>query len=119
MFVGAALVAMTSAAAMPDRPQYVCLSGIGEGVVPTQAHIDSTLLNLSGAKGNAGGTRRLCMGTQWSVLNGNVTAMLAELDTFLALSLANDLPVSMSIDATQWWGQAEHLWNFWNASRPR
>ena len=107
-------------AASVDRPQYVCLSGIGaSGTIPTQQHIDSTLANLSGVKGSVDGRRRLCMGTQWSVLGkgANTTAMLQELDAFLALSVTNDLPVSMSIDATQWWEAAEHLWNWWNASR--
>ena len=103
-----------------DRPQYLCLSGIGTGTVPTQRHIDATLANLSNVKGSADGKRRLCMATQWSVLGkgANTTRFLQEVDAFLALSVANDLPVSMSIDATQWWEEAEHLWNWWNASRP-
>lgn len=60
------------------------------------------------------------MAGQWSVLGAgaNVTRMIAELDTFLALSVANDLPVSIAVDATQWWESAEHLWNWWNSSRP-
>eukprot|EP01047_Picozoa_sp_COSAG01_P119094 COSAG01_NODE_47788_length_387_cov_0.579861_1_plen_49_part_10 len=31
-----------------DRPQYVCINALGTGQLPTQAHIDSTLANLSG-----------------------------------------------------------------------
>ena len=60
------------------------------------------------------------MAEQWSVLGAraNLTAMAAQVDDFLALSVANDLPVSISVDATQWWESAEHIWNWWNASRP-
>jgi hypothetical protein len=103
-----------------DRPQYLCINAIGEGQVPTQAAINGTLQNLSGATRSADGTRRLCMSAQWSVQGkgANSTKMLEQLDDFLALSLANDLPVSISVDATQWWENAEHLWNFWNKSRP-
>jgi hypothetical protein len=102
-----------------DRPQYVCINALGTGQLPTQAHIDSTLANLSGVKGSADGRRRLCMSEQWSVLgkNANVTKMAQQVDEFLALSLSNDIPVSMSIDATQWWEDAEHIWNWWNKSR--
>ena len=109
-----------AASASFDRPQYICLTSIGTGQIPTQQHIDATLSNLSGIKGSAAGRRRLCMSEQWSVLgkHANTTAMLQQVDAFLALSIANDLPVSMSIDATQWWEKAEHLWNWWNASRP-
>ena len=105
--------------AVVDRPQYICLNAIGVGQLPTQAQITATLTNLSGVQGSADGTRRLCMSEQWSVLgNGaNTTKMVHEVDQFLALSLANDLPVSISIDATQWWENAEHIWNWWNTSR--
>ena len=102
-----------------DRPQYICLSGIGVGQLPTQAQISATLTNLSGVQRSSGGLRRLCLSEQWSVLGAgaNTTKMAEQVDEFLALALANDLPVSISVDATQWWESAEHIWNWWNSSR--
>lgn len=44
--------------------------------------------------------------------------MLESTDALLALSLTNDLPLSISIDATQWWQYREDLWNWWDPSRP-
>ena len=107
-------------AATIDRPQYICLNGIGVGQTPTAAQLQATLVNLSGVTRSADGRRRLCMSEQWSVLGkgANTTKMLQQLDDFLAMSLAHDLPISVSIDATQWWENAEHLWNWWNTSRP-
>ncbi len=58
------------------------------------------------------------MSDQFSVLQGgNATELLEQVRLMLALSLANDLPVSFSIDATQWWGGREDLFNFWNSTR--
>lgn len=58
------------------------------------------------------------MSDQFSVLQGgNATKLLEQVRLRLSLSLANDLPVSFSIDATQWWGGREDLFNFWNSTR--
>ena len=58
------------------------------------------------------------MSNQFSVLNtDNATELLEQVRLMLSLSVANDLPVSFSIDATQWWGAREDLFNFWNSTR--
>ena len=59
------------------------------------------------------------MSNQFSVLNTGVneTKLLEGIRGMLSLSLANDLPVSFSIDATQWWGGREDLFNFWVKKR--
>jgi hypothetical protein len=61
-------------------------------------------LTLVARQGNE--RRRLCLGFGFATLaNGagaNPEALLASLDRLLALSVTNDLPVSVSIDATQW-----------------
>ena len=44
--------------------------------------------------------------------------MLKSTDALLSLALTNDLPLSISIDATQWWQFREDLWNWWDDSRP-
>lgn len=44
--------------------------------------------------------------------------MLESTDALLALALDNDLPLSLSIDATQWWQFREDLWNWYDKSRP-
>ena len=94
------------------------LNAIG-GNANSQAAITATLANLSGVTKSADGRRRLCMSDQFSVLNTgvNATKLLEQVRLMLSLSLANDLPVSFSIDATQWWGGREDLFNFWNATR--
>jgi len=94
------------------------LNAIGGGAT-TQAAITSTLANLSGVTKSPDGRRRLCMSNQFSVLNTGVneTKLLEGIRGMLSLSLANDLPVSFSIDATQWWGGREDLFNFWVKKR--
>ena len=61
-------------------------------------------LTLVARQGNE--RRRLCLGFGFATLaNGagaNPEALLASLDRLLELSVTNDLPVSVSIDATQW-----------------
>jgi hypothetical protein len=94
------------------------LNAVGGGGT-TQAAITSTLANLSGVTKSPDGRRRLCMSNQFSVLNTGVneTKLLEGIRGMLSLSLANDLPVSFSIDATQWWGGREDLFNFWVKKR--
>ena len=79
------------------------LNGIG-GNSNSQHAISSTLANLSGVTKSQDGRRRLCMSDQFSVLNTgvNATKLVQQVRQMLALSVANDLPVSISVDATQW-----------------
>ena len=106
-----------------DRPQYVCLNKafpggwlITDPTSFTQASIDELLA----AMGNARGTpaRKLCVSFDaWTLYAYNETTALESVDALLALVTANDLPLSISLDPTQWW-QGTSLYNWWDPSAP-
>lgn len=44
--------------------------------------------------------------------------MLQSIDALLALALANDVPLSLSVDAIQWYSTRPDVWNWWDAQLP-
>ena len=111
-----------AAAADFDRPQYICVNkgygSPGGWVVDdpssfTQASIDEILTAFGGQRGSA--ARKLCVSFNlWTLFDANASTMLASLDALLALSLANELPLSISLDPTQWWDDQPQLWNWFS-----
>jgi hypothetical protein len=136
----AAAVAAAPAAAIPaataaavseyEQPQYLCLNkmyGCDPGVggcwdedmpaTVTQASIDLLLAAVGGARGSA--KRRLCFGWQFNPLDGSpVATKLASLDAALALALANDLPIVVTVDAFEFWQGRPDLFNWFDSSAP-
>lgn len=121
----AALVLALAAAtvAVVDRPQYLCLDFFTfdpkNASSINQAELDVALARLNGTRGSADGKRRLCVGVDfWVEYDADVPTMLQSVDALLALALANDLPVSLSIDATQWYSTRPDVWNWWDEALP-
>jgi len=123
-----ALLALGAAAAAPesalDRPQYIALNKgfpggwlITDPSTFTQASFDEMLAAVNGTRGTA--ARKLAVSFDfWVLFADDMPTALASLDALLALALANDVAVSVSLDATQWWQARPDLWNWWNASAP-
>ena len=109
-----------------DRPQYVCLNKgfpggwlINDPSTFTQASVDAMLAAVGGQRGGA--ARKLCISFNiWSLYMypANETTMLASVDALLALALDNALPLSVSLDPTQWWQSRPDLYNWWDPSSP-
>lgn len=131
------LAALTATSAAPARqfPQYLVLNKANfvddkwawdqnDPASASQASVDALLgaLNCSGGGGSTpcrGGDKRRLALSHITLLTGvNATAAMEFLDNVLALSLANDLPVSVELDVFQWWNGRPDLWNWWNASAP-
>ena len=121
------LAASAAAAAVDyDRPQYLCLNKafpggwlVDDPSTFTQASIDALLAAVGGQRGTA--QRKLCVSFNlWSLIMfpANETTMLRSLDALLALALANELPLSLSIDPTQWWDSRPDIWNWWAPGEP-
>ena len=132
-FTLAALAAALALRARPaaadadlDRPQYICLNKafpggwlINDPSTFTQASIDAILAAVGGQRGSA--NRKLCVSfNAWTLIMSpaNETTMLASIDALLALALANELPLSISLDPTQWWDSRPDLWNWFDPSKP-
>ena len=111
-------------AAQPDRPQYICLNNnqgwrTDNPASFTQASVDAVLAAVNGTRGLADGRARLCLSFDfWIFYAGDVPTMVKSAEALVALAEENDLPLSVSIDATQWWSTRPDLWNWWNASAP-
>jgi hypothetical protein len=107
-------------AAVYDRPQYLAVNFDYDPGVPrtfTQESISTMLAALNNTRG--GDRRQLAFSFDfWTLYDANVSVMLESLDALLALALNNDLPLSLSIDATQWWQFRPDLWNWYNSSAP-
>ena len=122
------LAAVAVAAVEFDRPQYICLNkGFGtpggwvidDPLSFTQASIDELLAAVGGQRGTPG--RKLCVSfNAWTLIMSpaNETTMLASLDALLALALANALPLSISLDPTQWWSSRPDLFNWFSRMDP-
>jgi len=80
--------------------------------------VDAFLASFNGTRGSA--TRKLCISfNMWTLYGGAPPATyLASLNALLALIDANDLPLSISLDTTQWWQGRPDLWNWWDSSAP-
>jgi len=126
LFATLAAAAAGLAAGLPsvDRPQYICVNNNQEWdparpASYTQASVDGVLEALNGTVGSADGRRRLCLSHDlWTQYDANKTTLLLSVDALLGLALANDLPLSLSIDATQWWTTVPQLWNWWDETAP-
>jgi hypothetical protein len=102
-----------------DRPQYICLNEaypnswlVNDPSTFTQASIDDLLNNVSNVRGSS--VRKLCVSFNlWTMIMSpaNETTMLTSLDALLNLVVTNDLPLSISIDPTQWWNSASSLYD--------
>ena len=120
----ALLAAAARAPPAVDRPQYACLDNCCQWDPKdpssyTQASVDLILAQLNGTRGSADGKRRLCLGTDfWVEYDADVPTMLKSMDALLELALANDIPVSLSIDATQWYSTRPDVWNWFNSELP-
>lgn len=109
-----------------DRPQYVCLNKafpggwlIDDPSTFTQASVDALLAAVGGQRG--GRARKLCVSfNAWTLIMSpaNETTMLRSIDALLGLALANNLPLSVSLDPTQWWQSRPDLYNFWDPDAP-
>ena len=107
-----------------DRPQYIALNKgfpggwlITDPSTFTQASMDEMLAAVNGTRGTA--ARKLAVSFDfWVLFADDTPRALESLDALLALALANDVAVSVSLDATQWWQARPDLWNWWNASAP-
>ena len=105
-----------------DRPQYICVNkayGVSDGWVVddprsfTQASIDEILTVFGGQRGST--QRKLCVSFNfWTLFDADAPTMLASLDALLSLVQANDLPLSISLDPTQWWEARPDLWNWYD-----
>ena len=127
-FVAALLLLARPAAADADldRPQYICLNKafpggwlISDPSTFTQASIDAILAAVGGQRGGA--SRKLCVSfNAWTLIMSpaNETTMLASIDALLALALTNELPLSISLDPTQWWDSRPDLFNWWDPAAP-
>ncbi len=127
LFLLALLPALTHA--VLDRPSYLCVNK-GYGVPGpnawlatdpasfTQASIDELLASFNHTLGSD--TRRLCVSFNMWVLFGGAPAAtyLASLNALLALVEANSLPLSISLDPTQWWQGRPDLYNWWDPAAP-
>ncbi len=112
-----------------QQPQYLCFNKMyGCTTQPgcwnenkpasiTQASIDLLLASLNGTRGTP--SRRLCVGYQFNVLDGSpAAAKMASLETLLTLSLANDLPIVVTIDPFEFWAGAPQLFNWYDPLSP-
>jgi hypothetical protein len=112
-----------------QQPQYLCFNkmygcttqpGCWNENAPasvTQASIDLLLVSLNHTRGTP--SRRLCLGYQFNVLDGSPAVdKMASLEALLALSLANDLPVVITIDPFEFWAGAQALWNWFDPAAP-
>lgn len=79
----------------------------------TQASVDELLAAFGGGRGSA--ARKLCVSFNfWTLFDADAATMAASLDALLALVMANDLPLSISLDPTQWWDDRPDLWNWFD-----
>ena len=109
-----------------DRPQFICLNKgfpggwlIDDPSTFTQASVDAMLAAVGGQRGGA--ARKLCLSfNAWTLYMSpaNETTMLRSVDALLALALANGLPLSLSVDPTQWWQSRPDLYNWWDPASP-
>ena len=113
-----------------EQPQYVCLNKMygcagsdtcwneNQPATFTQASVDAMLSSVAGKRG-ASASRRLCIGYQFDVLDGSSTDVkLRSLSALMDLSMANDLPIMVTVDAFEFWQGAPDLWNWWNSTLP-
>ena len=123
------LLFLTASTAQPQplltHPRYLCLNKAFPGgwlatdpSTFTQASIDAFLASFNLTRGTA--TRKLCISfNMWTLFGGAPpSTYLASLNALLALIDANSLPLSISLDTTQWWQSRPDLFNWWNASAP-
>ena len=123
------LLFLSSAAVRGDtlfaHPSYVCVNKAFPGgwlvtdpSTFTQRSVDALLASFNGTRGSD--TRKLCVSFDlWSLYGGaNASVYLQSVDALLALVDANDLPLSISLDATQWWQGRPDLYNWWDPSLP-
>jgi hypothetical protein len=107
----AAAALATASAQAYTHPQYLLVNKAYGYAVPdawnqdfpqsvTQASIDN-ITNTLGGVGSA--SRRLGVSFQFNCLDPNVNASLTTLSEILSLSLANDLPVAITLDAFEFW----------------
>lgn len=116
------LQAPVALAAVYVRPQYICLNRAtptASGWDPakpasfTQSSVDEMLAAMNSTRGTD--SRRLCLSLNlWTLYGANTSTALESLDALLALVEVNDVPISISIDPTQWWQTAAVLYN-WDA----
>ena len=109
-----------------DRPQYICVNKafpggwlIDDPSTFTQSSIDAILTSFGGMRG--GPARRLCVSfNAWTLIMtpANETTMLRSINALLALVEANDLPLSISLDPTQWWQSVPSIFNWFDPSQP-
>jgi hypothetical protein len=120
-----ALVAGASGDTLFAHPSYICVNKafpggwlINDPSTFTQKSIDVLLASFNGTRGSD--TRKLCVSFDlWSLYGGaNTSVILQSVDALLALVDANDLPLSISLDATQWWQGRPDLFNFYDPSQP-
>lgn len=128
---GPSLLAVAAPAA-PDRPQYICLNNNqqwhpNDPSTFTQATVDAVLAAVNGSKGSADGRVRLCLSFDfWVLYSGyhdenkslpqspDIATMVRSAEALVALAEANGLPLSVSIDATQYWNTRPDLWQWWD-----
>ena len=131
IFVSAAAATLSATTATRNYPQYILLNkavGSGDPLAWNQANPASVsqasvneILRALGTNGTA--ARRLGVSAMVSVTNdckagACPNATHAFVRNVLALSLANDLPIALTIDPFEWWDGRPDLWNFFNASAP-
>ena len=111
--------------ALLAHPRYLCLNmgfpGSWRSTDPstfTQASVDDFLASFGDNRGST--TRKLCISfNMWTLFGGApASTYIASLNALLALVDSNDLPLSISLDTTQWWQGRPDLWNWFNGSAP-
>jgi hypothetical protein len=127
-FLLAALLGASSSTT-PDRAQYICVNkgyGVPHGWLVTdpstftQSSIDELLAAFNSTRTSPDGSRRLCVSFNlWTLFGGApLSTYLASLQALLALVEANDLPLSLSLDPTQWWQGRPDLFNWYDPAAP-
>jgi hypothetical protein len=104
-----------------DRPQYLAVNLDYDPGKPASFDPSVVAAALAALNGTLGGPRR-CLAISfdmWTQYDSSDPEVLANsTDALLAIADQFNVPVSLSIDATQWWTTRPELWNWWNASAP-
>lgn len=115
-----ATVPSSAPSSIYSSPQYLALNFDFDPGYPS-SFSQQTITNMLQALNQTRGSRKRVLAFSfdfWSLYDADIPTMINSTDALLQLVTDNDLPLSISIDATQWWQFRPDLFNWWNSSLP-
>ena len=117
IFALSSLVSFTTAD-IYQYPQYLAVNFDFDPGVPASFYPQTVAAMLAAVNQTRGSDKRILSLSFdfWTLYDGDIPTMLNSTDALLSLVEQFDLPLTISIDATQWWQYRPDLWNWWNTS---